>query len=120
MSNTEFGATRADSPLPTTAHSSTAPSSTARPSAGLPDDGRVPQRVSTETKSSFKATELFVYLGSVAAVILTCLYITSGKDARNVDYFRADKAILYIVFLTIGYLLSRGLAKSGAREPYDR
>ena len=79
-----------------------------------------PERVTTETKASFKTTELFVYLGSVAAVIITCLYITSGKDRANVDYFRADKAILYIVFLTIGYLVSRGMAKSGSSEPYDR
>ena len=109
MSNPDVGATRADSSLSATGRSSTA----------LRTD-RGPERVSTETKSSFKTTELFVYLGSVAAVIITCLYITSGKDAHNVDYFRADKAILYIVFLTIGYLLSRGLAKSGSREPYDR
>ncbi len=79
-----------------------------------------PERVTTETKASFKTTELFVYLGSVAAVIITCLYITSGKDRANVDYFRADRAIFYIVLLTIGYLVSRGLAKSGSREPYDR
>ena len=114
MSSTEVGATRADSTLPATARSA------ASTAVGLPGTARGPERVSTETKSSFKTTELFVYLGSVAAVILTCLYITSGKDAHNVDYFRADKALLYIVFLTIGYMLSRGLAKSGAREPYDR
>ncbi len=79
-----------------------------------------PERVTTETKASFKTTELFVYLGSVAAVIITCLYITSGKDRTNFDYFRADKAIFYIVLLTIGYLISRGLAKSGSSEPYNR
>jgi hypothetical protein len=37
----------------------------------------------------------------------------------HVDYFRADKAWFYIVLLTIGYLVSRGLAKSGSREHYN-
>jgi hypothetical protein len=36
-----------------------------------------------------------------------------------VDYFRADKAWWYITLLTIGYMVARGLAKSGSREPYD-
>ena len=39
---------------------------------------------------------------------------TGGHD----DYFRADKAAFYVVLLTIGYLGSRGLAKSGSRDPY--
>ena len=81
---------------------------------------RRPERVSTETKASFKTTELLAYLGSVAAVIIVACYITSGKDSHNVDYFRADKAMFYIALLTIGYMISRGLAKSGSREGYDR
>lgn len=32
------------------------------------------------------------------------------------DYCLADKVC--IVLLTIGYMVSRGLAKSGSREPY--
>ena len=40
---------------------------------------------------------------------------TSGHG----DYFRADKAMFYIVLLTIAYLGSRGLAKSGSRDYYD-
>jgi hypothetical protein len=42
-----------------------------------------------------------------------------GTAADHGDYFRADRAWLYIVILTIGYLVSRGLAKSGSRDPYD-
>jgi hypothetical protein len=26
---------------------------------------------------------------------------------------------LYVTILTVGYMVSRGLAKSGSREPYD-
>jgi len=35
------------------------------------------------------------------------------------DYFRADQAWFYIVLLTLGYLGSRGLAKSGSRDFYS-
>ena len=42
---------------------------------------------------------------------------TTGAHA---DYFRADKAWFYIVLLSLGYMVSRGLAKSGSREHYDR
>jgi hypothetical protein len=34
------------------------------------------------------------------------------------DYFTADDAWRYITALTIGYMVSRGLAKAGSREPY--
>jgi hypothetical protein len=34
------------------------------------------------------------------------------------DFFAADKVWLYITILTVGYLLSRGLAKAGSRDPY--
>ncbi|MET7680800.1 hypothetical protein [Streptomyces sp. NPDC005423] len=40
-----------------------------------------------------------------------------GSDDGHADHFRADKARLYIVILTVGYMISRGLAKSGSREP---
>ena len=34
------------------------------------------------------------------------------------DRFAADKVWLYIAILTVGYMISRGLAKAGSREPY--
>jgi hypothetical protein len=42
-----------------------------------------------------------------------------GTTHAHVDYFRADKAWFYIVLLTIAYMVSRGLAKSGSREHYN-
>ncbi|MFF0000186.1 hypothetical protein [Streptomyces avermitilis] len=42
-----------------------------------------------------------------------------GTEEGHADYFRADSAWLYIVVLTVGYMISRGLAKSGSRESYD-
>lgn len=79
-------------------------------------DSRVSQRRSTETKASAKTTEFMVYLAAVAAVIITALVV--GKDGGGVDPFSAQDAIRYISYLTIGYMIARGLAKSGSREDY--
>ncbi|HZF88240.1 hypothetical protein [Streptomyces sp.] len=76
-----------------------------------------PRRLSTETKAAFKTTEFFVYIAAVIAVLIASMVV--GDDEGHADYFRADKAWLYIVILTVGYMISRGLAKSGSREPYD-
>jgi hypothetical protein len=75
------------------------------------------QRLSTETKASFKTTEWMAYIGAVIAVIIVSLLVK--KTTGHSDYFRADKAMFYIVLLTIGYMGSRGLAKSGSRDHYD-
>jgi len=73
--------------------------------------------LSTETKASIKTTELIAYVGAVIAVIVVSL-VVKAEDGHD-DYFRADKAMFYIVLLTLGYLGSRGLAKSGSRQDYD-
>jgi len=58
-------------------------------------------------------TEFYVY---IAVVVLTLIAspLIGTADGHN-DYFRGDKAWFFIILLTIGYLLSRGLAKSGRR-----
>ncbi len=84
---------------------------------------RRPERVTTETKASFKTTELLFYVLSVVGVLIASKTIGTDNNStgvNHIDYFRADRAWLYITLLTIGYLISRGLAKSGSREPYDR
>jgi hypothetical protein len=45
--------------------------------------------------------------------------VKTGQDGQRVVYFRADKAWWYITLLTIGYMIARGLAKSGSRQPYE-
>ncbi|MGW0424715.1 hypothetical protein [Streptomyces sp. NPDC003015] len=75
------------------------------------------RRLSTETKAAFKTTEFFAYIAAVVAVLVASMVV--GDDEGHADYFRADKAWLYIVILTVGYMISRGLAKSGSRDPYD-
>ena len=77
----------------------------------------VEPRRSTETKASFKTTELMVYVASVVGVLLASDLV--GTTRAHTDYFRADKAWFYIVLLTIAYLVSRGLAKSGSRQHYN-
>ncbi|MFD3777944.1 hypothetical protein [Streptomyces sp. NPDC058612] len=64
-----------------------------------------------------KATEFFVYIAAVVAVLIASMAVSTEDDHR--DYFRADQACLYIVILTVGYMISRGLAKSGNRDNYD-
>jgi len=65
-----------------------------------------------ETKGSFKTTEFWIYLAAVAGVLIASYGV--GVNANHSDYFRADKAWWYIALLTIGYLVSRGLAKAGS------
>ncbi|MFJ8697007.1 hypothetical protein [Streptomyces roseolilacinus] len=76
-----------------------------------------PRRLSTETKAAFKTTEFFAYIAAVVAVLIASMVV--GEEEGHGDYFLADKAWLYIVILTVGYMISRGLAKSGSRDPYD-
>ena len=65
-----------------------------------------------ETKNAFLTTEFWIYLAAVAGVLIASYAV--GTNANHNDYFRADRAWLYIALLTIGYLVSRGLAKAGS------
>jgi hypothetical protein len=64
---------------------------------------------STETKASTKTSEFSVYLAAAAAVLIASLVV---------DGFNATEGWMFFTFLSIGYMVSRGLAKSGSREPY--
>jgi hypothetical protein len=77
------------------------------------------RRLSTETKSAYKTTEFLTYVVVFAGILLASFLVKTGLDGQRPDYFRADKAWWYITLLTIGYMIARGLAKSGSREPYD-
>jgi len=77
------------------------------------------RRLSTETKAAYKTTEFAAYVTVFAGILLASFLVKTGQDGQRSDYFRADKAWWYITLLTIGYLVARGLAKSGSREPYD-
>ena len=75
------------------------------------------RRLATETKASFKTTEFFAYLAVVVGLLIAGNMV-EGEEG-GADYFAADKVWLYITLLTIGYMVSRGLAKSGSRESFD-
>jgi len=75
------------------------------------------RRLSTETKAAFKTTEFFAYLAVVVGLLIAG-NIVEGEEGGG-DYFAADKVWLYVTLLTIGYMVSRGLAKAGSRDPYD-
>ncbi|SES27576.1 hypothetical protein SAMN05216199_2707 [Pedococcus cremeus] len=71
-----------------------------------------------ETRPARKTTELIAYVAAVLAVALTALVV--GDDGDNTaDPFSAEQALRYITFLTIGYMIARGLAKSGSRGRVD-
>jgi hypothetical protein len=78
---------------------------------------RTPRRLVTETKASFKTTEFFAYLAVVVGLLIAGNMI-EGQEGGP-DYFAADKVWLYITLLTVGYMISRGLAKAGSSQPYD-
>jgi hypothetical protein len=69
-----------------------------------------------ETKPSFKTTELIVYVLAVIGVLIASNVVGDGANDGGPDYFTADKAWWYITLLTIGYMISRGLAKAGSRS----
>jgi hypothetical protein len=73
------------------------------------------RRLSTETKASFKTTELFAFLAVLAGILVSAGVV----DEANNGGFGAKQAWLYATMLTVGYMVSRGLAKSGSRQPYD-
>jgi hypothetical protein len=70
------------------------------------------RRISTETKASYKTTELIAYVVAVVAVLIASAVVDSSD-------FGAQEAWRYVTYLTIGYMVSRGLAKSGSRDFFD-
>jgi hypothetical protein len=88
------------------------------------------RRLATETKQAFRTTEFWAY-----ATILAALFIagavtdasttTTGTTAAggtgttvSPDPLPASKVWLYAAILTVGYMVARGLAKAGSRDPY--
>jgi hypothetical protein len=64
-----------------------------------------------ETKWALKTTEIMAYVATVVGVLLASK-VDDSLDGRG--------AWTLVTALTVGYLLSRGLAKSGSRHREDR
>ena len=81
-------------------------------------DVDVPRRTAEikETKSAFKTTELVVFVFSVVGVLIAAAVTDNGDDGQG---FGARSAWLYVTLLSIGYMISRGLAKAGSRQRDD-
>ena len=73
----------------------------------------VDRRVARETKPSFKTTELIVYVLAVIGVLIASWVTDVNEDGQR---FSAYNGWFLVTLLTIGYLISRGLAKSGSRD----
>src|SRR5215217_4875656 len=71
---------------------------------------RAKRQKSTESKSAYKTTEFVVYVLAVLGVLIASMIVDQS--------FGADPAWRYVTYLTVGYMISRGLAKAGSREPY--
>jgi hypothetical protein len=58
-----------------------------------------------ETKASFLTTEFWAMIGVIAAILIA---------AQQADNFDAPRAWTLVAAVAIGYMVSRGLAKSGS------
>jgi len=63
----------------------------------------------TETKPSYKTTELIAYVVAVLGVLIASAMVDKSD-------FGAQEAWFYVTLLTVGYMISRGLAKAGSYE----
>jgi hypothetical protein len=77
-------------------------------------------RLTQETKPSFKTTEFWAMVVIVAGILIASLVVGQGdgNGNGNVDAFPASRAWLLVAIVGVGYMVSRGLAKAGSRDPY--
>jgi hypothetical protein len=77
-------------------------------------------RLTTETKHAFKTTEFWTMVAIVIGILIASAMIGQGdgNGSANADAFPAVRAWLYVAIVGVGYMVSRGLAKAGSREPY--
>jgi len=77
-------------------------------------------RLTTETKHAFKTTEFWTMVAIVIGILIASAMIGQGdgNGSADADAFPAVRAWLYVAIVGVGYMVSRGLAKAGSREPY--
>ena len=76
---------------------------------------RRPIRTGTETRPSWKTSELLVFLLLAAGIFVAAEHVGTGGD----NAFTAERAWLYVTILGSACMISRGLAKSGSRSADD-
>ncbi len=77
----------------------------------------VVRRWATESKAAVKTTEFYAYMVVLVGILIAGLATETGGG--HDDRFIADDVWLYATILTVGFMASRGLAKSGSRQPFD-
>jgi hypothetical protein len=82
--------------------------------------GGVVARLTTETKHAFKTTEFWAMVAVIVGILIASAVVDQGEGtgADATDAFPAVRAWLFIAIVAVGYMVSRGLAKAGSREPY--
>ena len=55
---------------------------------------------------------------AIIAGILIASYVVGDDDGGGGDAFPAVRAWLYVSIVGAAYMVSRGLAKAGSRDPY--
>ena len=71
---------------------------------------REAHRTQDETKNAFKTTEFFAMVGIIGAILIAAAVSDSFGDRR---------AWTLVAAVAIGYMISRGLAKSGTKHVDD-
>lgn len=95
-------------PVSGTPRAATPGMTTPTTTSAYPQTARTRRRMSTvETKPAFKTTEMAFYLLAVIGVLIA---------TATVKGFSAAQGWFYVTLLTMGYLLSRGLAKAGSYQ----
>jgi hypothetical protein len=74
-------------------------------------------RLTTETKQAFKTTEFWAMIAIVSGILIAS-WIVDDSGGAGGDAFPAVRAWLYVAIVASAYIVSRGLAKAGSREPY--
>ncbi|GAA1002190.1 hypothetical protein [Subtercola frigoramans] len=94
-----------------------------RPLTGSTVDTR---RAARDLIGGFLTPEFIVYVIIVLAVIITSSVVdgatvtnSDGSHTTGPDPFDATQAMQYIVFLTIGYLIATGLARTNRNTHRD-
>src|SRR5688500_6549713 len=70
-------------------------------------------QVSTGRQSAYITIELILYLLASIGIFITAAVIDESESGQG---FGASEAWFYVTLLTVGFLLSRGLAKLGGRN----
>lgn len=72
-----------------------------------------------DIKVSVRTLEFVLYVLAVIATIITAAVVGDNASENGVDAFNASQAMQYITWLTVGFMVARGLAKSGNRRNHD-